>query len=204
MTALVVVAKACIPGRVKTRLSPPFSLEEAAEIAAASLADTLATVASLAARRILYFDGDPDGTCPAGFEVIPQRQGSLDERIAALFDILDEPTLLIGMDTPQVRVTDLVWPVETDAVIGMAADGGFWMLGMRQPCGDVVRGVPMSRADTGALQRAALERAGLSVREASVLRDVDEAGDAQEVAALVPQSRFARAVAAASARRSAA
>lgn len=202
MTALVVIAKACIPGRVKTRLSPPFSLEEAATIAAASLADTLETVAQTATRRILYFDGDPAGTCPDGFEVIPQSRGSLDERIAALFDVLDEPTLLVGMDTPQLTVADLAWPTTSDAVIGIASDGGFWALGMREPRGDVVRGVPMSREDTGARQLASLRHAGLTVRQLAVLRDVDVARDAAEVAALTPHSRFARAVAAASGDRS--
>ena len=42
MSALVVIAKECLPGRVKTRLHPPFTMAEAAAIAAASLADTLA------------------------------------------------------------------------------------------------------------------------------------------------------------------
>ena len=41
MTTLIVIAKECVPGRVKTRLHPPFSLEQAAEIASACLADTL-------------------------------------------------------------------------------------------------------------------------------------------------------------------
>ncbi|HWU59682.1 MAG TPA: glycosyltransferase, partial [Microbacteriaceae bacterium] len=57
-TTLVLIAKECVPGRVKTRLHPPFTLEEAATIASACLLDTLAAVAQLpAGRRILYFDG---------------------------------------------------------------------------------------------------------------------------------------------------
>ena len=127
MTALVVIAKACVPGRVKTRLHPPFTLEAAAAIAAASLADTLETARAIAAdRRILYFDGDPGGCRHDGFEIVPQPPGTLDERIASLFDRLDEPTLLIGMDTPQFAPADLVWPTDTDAVIGWpkTADSG--------------------------------------------------------------------------------
>lgn len=197
MTVLVVIAKECVPGRVKTRLSPPYSPESAAAIAAASLADTLETAAAVAARRILYFDGRPDDAWRENFEIVPQEPGTLDERIAALFERLDEPTLLIGMDTPQVAITDLAWPTDTDAVIGMADDGGFWALGMKQPRGDVVRGVRMSRADTGAQQLESLQNEGLTVRRLAVMRDVDLASDALAVAADIPQSRFARTVAAA-------
>ena len=58
MTTIVVIAKECLPGRVKTRLHPPLSLEQAAALAAASLDDTLGALAALpATRRILAFDG---------------------------------------------------------------------------------------------------------------------------------------------------
>lgn len=194
MTALVVIAKACVPGRVKTRLHPPFSLEQAAAIAAASLHDTLARVREVPAdRRILYLDGDPAGIDSTGFEIVAQPPGSLDERLGAIFDHLDEPVLLIGMDTPQVAAHQLRWPSRTDAVLGFAHDGGFWALGMREPRGDVIRGVPMSQSDTGVRQLAALFRAGLTVEHLDTLRDVDLAGDVATVAALVPGSRFAAA-----------
>ena len=108
-------------------------MEGAATIAAASLADTLAAARQVPAdRRILYLRRRPGATSPhVGFEVIAQPDGSLDERLAAIFDRLDEPTLLIGMDTPQLRTGDLRWPAGTDAVVGLADDGGFWALGMR-------------------------------------------------------------------------
>lgn len=195
MTALVVVAKECVPGQVKTRLHPPFTLEHAALLAAACLADTLATARQMTVdRRILYLAGDSSDICSDGFEIVPQVTGTLEERLAAIFDHLDEPTLLIGMDTPQVSPTNLHWPRSTDAVLGLAEDGGFWAIGMREPCGDLIRGVPMSRADTGARQLASLARAGLSVELLDTLRDVDLAADAEAVAALIPTSRFAAAL----------
>lgn len=200
MSTLVVIAKECIPGRVKTRLHPPFTLEQAAAIAAASLADTLDVVRAVPAdRRVLYFEGDASATPHVGFELLPQPSGSLDERLGALFDVMEEETLLVGMDTPQLGRVDLRWPAHSDAVIGTAEDGGFWAIGMRVPRGDLIRGVPMSRSDSGALQLAALYRAGLTVSFLPSMRDVDDARDALAVAASVPDSRFARAVAEASA-----
>ena len=204
MSAVVVIAKECVPARVKTRLHPPFTLDQAARIAAASLATTLEAVRSVAAdRRILFLQGDPGRTPHVGFEVIPQPLGSLDQRLAAIFDLLDEPTLLVGMDTPQLTPGMLRWPDRTDAVLGPAADGGFWALGMRRPRGDVIRGVPMSRADTGARQLSALQSAGLSVDLLDTLRDVDRAIDAHALAAQIPRSHFAGAVRAASGARKA-
>ncbi|MEV8268400.1 DUF2064 domain-containing protein [Microbacterium sp. NPDC076911] len=200
MTAVVVIAKECVPGRVKTRLSPSFTPEQAARIAAASLADTLDTARELVAdRHILYFDGDASMTPHNGFEVIPQTGETLDERLGAIFDLIDEPMLLIGMDTPQLTRAHLRWPERTDVVYGPACDGGFWALGMREPRGDVIRGVAMSQSNTGELQLAALEGAGLSVEHLVTLLDVDLAADAHSVAAEVPGSRFAHAVSEASA-----
>ncbi|MDG4866242.1 glycosyltransferase, partial [Streptomyces sp. T-3] len=69
-TTLLVIAKEPLPGRVKTRLTPPFTPVEAAELAEAALTDTLAVVRALPARRrILVLDGRPGPWLPPGFEV---------------------------------------------------------------------------------------------------------------------------------------
>jgi hypothetical protein len=202
---LIVIAKAPVPGQVKTRLTPPFSPQEAALLARAALTDTLEAVAATpVARRVLALAGpEPESSpswLPAGFEVIPQRGGGLDERLAAAFTDAyagGMPMVLIGMDTPQVTpqlLTDAATPLvsgEADAVLGPAADGGFWLLGLRVPDWSLLRGVPMSRADTGEAQLARLRSADLRVALMPELTDVDYARDAMRVAAGIPQSRFA-------------
>lgn len=198
--ALLVIAKAPVPGRVKTRLTPPYSAEQAARIAEAALADTLdAVLAAPARRRVLVLDGAPGPWLPPGIEVVPQCAGSLDERLAAAFALDPGPALLIGMDTPQVDpallAPALVGWGPGEAWFGPAADGGFWSLGLTAPDPALLVGVPMSVPETGAVQRRRLVGAGLTVRELPPLRDVDTAADVREVAALAPDGRFARAVA---------
>lgn len=197
MTTIVLIAKETVPGKVKTRLHPPLSLDEAAELAAASISDTLAAMALVpATRRILLFDGN---RLPPGSEdyiVMNQVAGDLDVRLGALFDECDGATVLIGMDTPQVTAGMLApmfepWPRDIDAWFGPANDGGFWALALARPDGDLVRGVPMSRDDTGAIQRQRLVDAGLRVRDLPTLTDVDTIDDAFEVAALAPDGHFA-------------
>lgn len=101
MTTLLVIAKEPRPGRVKTRLTPPFTPREAATLAEATLVDTLRTVAATPARRrVLVLDGAPGPWLPPGFDVVPQCAGGLDERLAAAFAGCDGPALLIGMDHP--------------------------------------------------------------------------------------------------------
>ncbi|MGW3122806.1 TIGR04282 family arsenosugar biosynthesis glycosyltransferase [Streptomyces sp. NPDC001107] len=190
---LLVIAKEPVPGRVKTRLCPPYTPEEAATLAEAALTDTLHTVLQTPAqRRILVLQGYPGPWLPPGFEVEPQISGGLDERIAAAFAHCDDgPALLVGMDTPQLTA-DLLAPVGQDghdAWFGPAADGGFWALGFADPAraGDLVRGVPMSTDRTGAVQRLRLLEAGLDVGVLPVLRDVDTAADAASVVSSCPQ-----------------
>ena len=188
---LLVIAKEPRPGRVKTRLTPPFTPEEAAALAEASLADTLDAVARTPARRrVLVLDGEPGPWLPAGVEVVPQCAGGLDERLAAAFAGCDGPALLIGMDTPQVTPELLTVDfADCDAWFGPAADGGFWALGLADPDPELLRGVPMSTPYTGAAQRRRLD--GLRVRDLPLLRDVDTAEDAVAVADAAPDGRFA-------------
>jgi uncharacterized protein len=199
---VVVIAKEPIPGRVKTRLAPPFTPEEAAALAEAALTDTLAAVAdTTVARRVLALDGMPGRWLPPGFDVIGQRGAGLDERIAwALADTrvtLPLPVVLIGMDTPQVTPGLLAAAIEplvsraADATFGMAEDGGFWMLGLREVDPALILGVPMSQPDTGSRQLARLEQAGLRVQMLPELIDVDTVTEAERIAAVTPGSRFA-------------
>jgi uncharacterized protein len=193
VTTLLVIAKQPVPGRVKTRLVPPCTYEQAAALAEAALADTLRTAATVPARRrVLVLDGEPGPWLPPGYDIVPQCGGPLDERLAAAFAAVRGPALLIGMDTPQVTADLLMvdWQA-TDAVFGPADDGGFWALGLRVPDPALLRGVPMSTPDTGAIQRARLLAAGLRVTDLPRLRDVDTAADAVAVARQAPRSRFA-------------
>ncbi|MFD1658688.1 DUF2064 domain-containing protein [Streptomyces caeni] len=192
MTTLLVIAKEPLPGRVKTRLTPPFTPEEAAELAEAALADTLRAVAATpSTRRVLVLDGSPGPWLPPGFDVVPQCTGGLNERLADAFGRCAGPALLIGMDTPQVTPDLLTVDFsDTDAYFGPAEDGGFWALGLAEPDPALLRGVPMSTPVTGAVQRDRLISAGLRVRDLPSLRDVDTAADAHAVAALAPHGRF--------------
>jgi rSAM/selenodomain-associated transferase 1 len=197
MTTLLVIAKEPVPGRVKTRLTPPYTPGQAAALAESSLADTLDAVATTPVkRRVLVLDGTPGPWLPASIEVVPQQGDGLDERLAHAFAAADGPAVLIGMDTPQVTPQMLATAAgrlsHHDAVFGPAEDGGFWLLGLRVPDPSRLRGVPMSRPDTGAHQLARLR--DLSVAELDTLIDVDTADDAVRVAAQAPGTRFAAAV----------
>jgi uncharacterized protein len=197
VTTLLVIAKEPVPGRVKTRLTPPYTPAQAAALAEAALADTLGTVAATpAARRVLALAGRPGPWLPRGFEVIPQRGAGLDERLANAFADADGPAVLVGMDTPQATPGMLAGAAraleEADAVFGPADDGGWWLLGLRRPDPALLLGVPMSRPDTGACQLDRLR--GLHVRTLPTLTDVDTAADAAHVAARAPGTHFAAAL----------
>jgi glycosyltransferase A (GT-A) superfamily protein (DUF2064 family) len=212
---LLVVAKAPVPGFAKTRLCPPATGEQAAEIAAAALLDTLDAVRNtpgaipvvamtgelgLAARRAEI------GESLRTITVFSQRGQDFASRLAnAHADTAARhaglPVVQIGMDTPQVTAEILSAAVEPllrdgcEAVLGPAEDGGWWALGLRDPHrAGVLREVPMSRDDTGELTMRALATYGLGTEPLTLLSDVDTMADAQRVARLRPGSRFAAAV----------
>ncbi len=199
-SALVVLAKAPAPGRVKTRLCPPCTPDEAATIAEAALRDTLVAVRAAATdRRVLVLDGTP-GDWPEleGFEVLDQRGKGLADRLAAAFDDVAAPAFLVGMDTPQLRPEDLSRGLaalaSAEAVLGPASDGGYWGIGLRRADAEVFRDVPMSVDSTAQAQRSRIESLGLRCAELRLLEDVDTWATAVRVGALAPAGRFAAAL----------
>jgi rSAM/selenodomain-associated transferase 1 len=192
---LVVIAKAPVPGRSKTRLTPPCTPEQAAAIAAAALGDTLGAARRVpGARVVVALDGAPDGLDLAGCTVVPQVEGDLGTRLAAAFsDAMADgevPTLLVGMDTPQVSPALLARCLARleaagpgTAVLGPSTDGGWWALGLHAAASArPLAEVPMSRTDTCARTRRALADAGLAVSGLPTLTDIDHFPDALAVA----------------------
>ncbi len=200
MTALVVIAKAPVAGRSKTRLCQPCTPAQAAGLAEAALRDTLKTVAATpASRRVLALDGEPGDWLHPAFEVIPQRGHGLGERLGAALDDVRGPVVLVGMDTPQLRPDELEKVIRrlgepgNDAVLGLAPDGGWWTIGLRRPQDELFDGVTMSTSRTGRDQHARMQRCGLKVELVKELRDVDRWPDALAVADTAPETEFATA-----------
>ena len=197
----MVIAKAPVPGRSKTRLCPPCSPAQAAALAEAALRDTLAAVAACPARRrVLALEGEPGAWLPEGFDLLEQCRGGLGERLGHALGAAGGPALVVGMDTPQLtpgKLEDAATALTddgVDAVLGPALDGGYWTIGLNRPDPAVFSGVPMSHADTGRAQACRLEELGLRWAELAPLRDVDTFAAARAVARLDPSTRFAAAV----------
>ncbi|KGI66746.1 DUF2064 domain-containing protein [Mycolicibacterium rufum] len=211
-TCLLVVAKAPVPGLAKTRLAATLGDAVAADIAAAALLDTLDAVAATPAEaRVVAMTGDLDAAARSeeirarldDFIVIPQRGEDFADRLAnAHLDATaaagGAAVVQIGMDTPQVNPGLLAECVQGlaahDAVLGMALDGGWWVLGLRDAAtAECLRDVPMSAPDTGAVTLAALQHTGLLVGLVAHLADVDTIDDVDAVRRACPAgSRFSR------------
>ena len=210
---MLVVAKAPVTGRVKTRLGHSLGMERAAQLAAVALLDTMAVCVSAygVERCHLALDGDladaelSDELLAAtdGWTVHRQRGDDFATRLVnAHTDTAaasEAPVVQVGMDTPHLEARTLIeagarLTHPEAAVLGPAADGGWWLLGVGSPALVAQLGdVPMSTARTGALTREALLRAGAQVTDVETLRDVDEVLDAESVAAAAPRTRFATA-----------
>jgi glycosyltransferase A (GT-A) superfamily protein (DUF2064 family) len=208
-TTPLVMAKAPVAGRVKTRLAADVGDVAAAELAAAALLDTLDLVREAFSDGPLAFAVDGDLAAAErsdelaarleGWTVIPQRGESFAERIGhAHSDVhaaVGSGVLQIGMDTPHLVPEMLLTAADAltdhDGVLGLAEDGGWWLLGLTDPRqAKLLRDVPMSRADTGDLTMAALAGT-VGMATTSTTYDVDTVTEADRAAADAPHTRFA-------------
>jgi glycosyltransferase A (GT-A) superfamily protein (DUF2064 family) len=209
MTAptLLVVAKAPVAGEAKTRIAQTVGDDVAADLAAAALLDTLATATAVGWPVVVAMTGDLSRAARADelrtalepLRVIPQRGDGLAERLAnAHLDASEAPggIVQVGMDTPHLLVADYLDAgrmVELGSiVVGPAADGGWWLLGLPDPAAaEVLRGVEMSADDTGA---RTIEALGGDVVTLRIVGDMDTWDDAVAIASDIPISRLADAV----------
>ena len=170
--ALVVMAKKPLAGRTKTRLSPPLSGQEAADLYRCFLLDTLELMQQVASAQPIIAYAPDDAApffrhiAPPGFDFVPQVGADLGERLdnvlrhclqsgyrQAVVTDSDSPTLpaayleraFAELDDPGV-----------DVVLGPCEDGGYYLVGLKAPCSALFRGIVMS---TSTVLAETLERA---------------------------------------------
>ena len=151
LCALGIMTKAPEPGKVKTRLSPPLSPEEAAELNRCFLKDISRSIAEASATTSacgvgvytpVGAEAAYDNILPAGFYLIPQQSGEFGERLifAAedLFRCGFASVCLINSDSPTVPARCFLeaareLAVETDRIVlGPSDDGGYYLIGMKR------------------------------------------------------------------------
>lgn len=191
--ALAIMAKAPRPGTVKTRLSPPLTLEQAAALNICFLQDTAQNIAEVATAGdtcglVSYTPvGDEhlfDGLLPADFVLIPQRGSGFGERLlAAAEDILAcgfGAVCLIDSDSPTLPATALRKAAEALArpgdriVLGGTSDGGYYLIGLKAPHPEPFTDIHWSTSTVYAETVSAVAGAGINLSELLAWYDVDD------------------------------
>jgi rSAM/selenodomain-associated transferase 1 len=195
MNVLIVVAKLPMPGQTKTRLTPPLSPEQAADLYECFLRDTLALMRRVpdVQRAIAYLPieaRDYFAQLAPDFDLIPQTGADLGARLDhALTHYLEqgyERAAIMNSDGPTQPIEHLQQAFEalsdhTDVVLGPSDDGGYYLIGLKQPAPRLLREVRMSTpdvlTDTLALAREEKLRVGLLPQ----WYDVDDVASLQQL-----------------------
>ena len=187
-TALIVFARAPIPGRVKTRLVPLLGAQGAARLHARLVEKTLRTARASGFERIdLYcspgIDGDFFRKMQKKFDVRlrPQGRGNLGERMYRALR-RNAGAVLIGSDCPSLKPADLRAAARAlragdDAVLSPAEDGGYALIGIRRSARGLFTGIEWGSAQVLAQTRRRLRRLRWQWTELRTLWDVDRPGD---------------------------
>ena len=187
--ALLVVAKRPAPGRTKTRLTPPLSPEQAAALYECFLRDTLDLVRRLSgvAPAIAYLPAEERAYFAAlapDFELVLQEGDDLGERLDnALTRLLAagyQHVAIMNSDGPTLPLACLSRAFDAlaggaDVVLGPCDDGGYYLIGLKQPAPRLLREVRMSTPDVLADTLAIAAEEGLTVELLPTWYDVDDA-----------------------------
>jgi rSAM/selenodomain-associated transferase 1 len=187
--AVAVLAKAPVAGLAKTRLAPILGNDGAAALQERLTAHAVATACAAAIGPVTLW-AMPDASHPS-FRRLAQRHpialaaqpdGDLGARMLAAFVAAYRPALVIGADCPALTPAHLTTAAEhlrdgIDAVLIPAEDGGYVLIGLRQPQPGLFDGIIWSTASVAAETRRRLARLGLSWREPARLWDLDRPED---------------------------
>ena len=199
--ALVIFAKAPIPGQVKTRLCPPLTPDEAATVHGSFVIDTLERSRTAVAKYRLpvdrYLACAPSCTLPF-FKIMEERQavrlldqegpdlGARMHRICeTLFSRSYRRVVIIGTDVPSLPLERYQQAFDLlnrfDLALGPALDGGYYVIGLKQPARALFEDMPWSTDRVLALTREKAASLGLSIGELAEWRDIDTIDDLNQL-----------------------
>jgi rSAM/selenodomain-associated transferase 1 len=203
-TALIIFAKAPIPGEVKTRLCPPLDPDEAASLHGTLVLDAIERTKGLQGVT-LYVAGTPDLAHPFfkviegryGARLLPQSGPDLGSRMRqAMQDAFDQGTqevLLTGTDFPVLPRAHLIEALTLikshDVVLGPTADGGYYLIGLRKMTPALFEGIAWSTGSVFAETKKKIEVAGLSLGLLPECRDLDTLDDLKAFIGLIGKDR---------------
>jgi hypothetical protein len=189
---LIVFCKAPRPGLVKTRLVPALGAQGACDVYRELVEQVVSRVAQVDSVQLRHTPDDARLEVsrwkrqPA-WECHPQGPGDLGERMSAAFESElgtgTDRVVVIGTDTPEILESDIREAFNAlrrdDLVIGPSEDGGYWLIGLSEPCPGLFTDMPWGTSEVlgRTLQRA--KATGLRVHLLRVLADIDTADDLQ-------------------------
>jgi rSAM/selenodomain-associated transferase 1 len=198
--ALAIMAKAPVPGLVKTRLVPPLTHEQAAELYRALLADQLEHLKDIdgVARYLAYTPNDAAAMmCELGgdaYAYIAQRSDDLGQRMnqlcVDLWHLGHRNVVLIGSDLPALPLAILdeaftrLSSAEHKVVLGPSQDGGYYLIGMNQPTPALFANMTWGHDQVLAETTARLRRLGVSFALLPSWFDIDTLDDIQRLGGL--------------------
>ncbi len=183
---LGIFVKSPVVGRVKTRLCPPLSPEQARDLYLAFLQDLISRIQSLRLAPTVFLAGEATRETsrlladPARVE--PQVGDTLGQRLHHAFGrLLRSPgdrAVIIGSDSPDLPAATLRRAFRKlkhrDVVLGPATDGGYYLIGLRAPAPALFDGIAWSGPEVLGQTVRAVERAGLTLSLLPVWYDVDD------------------------------
>jgi rSAM/selenodomain-associated transferase 1 len=199
-TVLMVFCKAPVPGRVKTRLTPALTAEQAADVHVqlTKRALKLATQSRLCPVQLWCapsIDHDFFTASATAYRLeLKQQQGTdLGERMHLAFEsaLAAYPhALLMGCDCPSLTESDLEEAIKAlredqDLVLAPAEDGGYVMIGLNRPCPELFTGMIWGTSEVLAQTRARIDQLQLRHHELKEQWDLDTVRDLDRYRALL-------------------
>ncbi len=196
-TALVIFAKAPIPGQVKTRLCPPLTPDEAATLHGSFVLDILERTKVAVSKLKLPIDRHlacaPSAT-HVFFKIMEERQGvklldqvgdNLGARMNQVFKTLFaqgyRQVILLGTDVPALPLDHFKQALTSlenhDLVLGPAFDGGYYLIGLKRMAPELFADIPWSTDQVLRLTQKNAAEIGLKASLIQPWRDVDTLAD---------------------------